>query len=83
MEATFDSRLEYKDRKAKIAKYGKPDCEQMTCPKISSVVAAILPNTSIKDNKLAFQTQMETFAPLTALLENTEDESFTLKEAIP
>ena len=83
LEATFDSRLEYKDRKAKIAEYGEPDC---TCPKISSVMAATLPNTTINGDKLAFQTQemyMKVVVPLTALLENTGDESFTLKEAIP
>jgi len=80
LEATFNSRLEYKDRKAKIA---EPDCN---CPKISSVMAATLPNTTINGDKLAFQTQemyMKVVVPLTALLENTGDESFTLKEAIP
>ena len=86
LEATFDSRLDYKGRKAQIPKYSEPYCNWTTCPNISLVVAATLPNTSIKDNKLASRTQemyMEAVAPLTALLENADDESFTLKEAIP
>ena len=86
LEATFGSRLDYKGRKAQIAKYGEPDWKWTACPKISPVVAATFPNTAIKEDKLAFQTQqmyMEAVAPLTALLENTEDELFTIKEAIP
>jgi len=57
----------------------------MACPNLSPVVAATLPNTAIKEDKLAFRTQqmyMEAVAPLTALLESTDDELFTIKEAI-
>jgi len=32
LEATFNSRLNYKDRKKHIAKYGKPDSKWSTCP---------------------------------------------------
>jgi len=86
LEATFDSRLDYKDRKAQIAKYGVPDCKWTACPTLSPVVAATLPNTAIKEDKQAFRTQemyMEAVTPLTALLESTDDETFSIKEAIP
>ena len=86
LEATFDSRLDYKNRKKQIAKYGEPDSKWTTCPTLSPVVAATLPGAAIKDNKVAFRTQqmyMEVIAPLAALLESTGDETFTIKEAIP
>ena len=86
LEATFDSRLDYKNRKKQIAKYGEPDSKWTTCPTLSPVVAATLPSAAIKDNKVAFRTQqtyMEAVTPLAALLESTGEETFTIKEAIP
>ena len=44
------------------------------------------PPAAIKDDKAAFQSQemyMEAVAPLAALLEQTNDENFTISEAIP
>jgi len=86
LEATFDSRLSYKDRKKQVAKYGEPDSKWTICPSISPVVAATLPATAIKDDKVAFRSQemyMEAIAPLAAVLESTDDEKFTIREAIP
>jgi len=79
LEATFDSHLNYKNRKAQITEYSEPDCKWMACPMISPVVAATLPNNTIKEDKLAFWTMV---ALLTVLLESTDDESFTIKDAI-
>ena len=86
LETTFNSRLNYKDRRKHIAKYGEPDSKWATCPSISPVVAATLPPAAIKDDKAAFRSQemyMEAVAPLAALLEQTDDENFTIREAIP
>ena len=86
LETTFNSRLEYKDRKRHIAKYGEPESKWTTCPSISPVVAATLPPVAIREDKTAFRSQqmyMEAVAPLAALLENTDDDKFTIKEAIP
>ena len=86
LETTFNSRLNYKDRRKHIAKYGEPDSKWTTCPSISPVVAATLPPAAIKDDKAAFRSQemyMEAVAPLAALLEQTDDENFTIREAIP
>jgi len=83
LEATFDSRLQYKDRRNQIVKYSEPDSRWTTCPSISPVVAATLPSAALKDDKVAFRAQqmyMEAIVPLAALLENT-DENFTIKEA--
>jgi len=83
LEATFNSRLSYKDQ---IVRYGEPDSKWTTCPSISPVVAATLPSAALKDDKVAFRAQemyMEAMAPLAALLESTDDENFTIKEAIP
>ena len=85
LEATFDSHLDYKNRKKQIAKYGEPDSKWTICPTLSPVVAATLPSAAIKDDKVAFRTQqmyMEAVTPLAALLESTGDETFTIKEAI-
>ena len=43
LETTSNSRLNYKDRKKHITKYGEPDSKWTTCPSISPVVAATLP----------------------------------------
>ena len=86
LEATFDSRLSYKDRRKQIVRYGEPDSKWTTCPSISPVVAATLPSAALKEDKAAFRAQemyMEAMAPLAALLESTDDENFTIKEAIP
>ena len=86
METTFNSHLNYKDRKKHVTKYGEPDSKWTTCPSISPVVAAALPPAAIKDDKAAFRSQemyLETVAPLAALLEQTDDENFTIREAIP
>ena len=86
LEATFNSHLVYKDRKKQVARYGELDSRWTTCPTISPVVAATLPSAAMKDDKVAFRTQemyMEAIAPLAALLENTAEETFTIKEAIP
>jgi len=83
LEATFDFRLSYKDRRKQIIRYGKPDSKWTTCPSISPVVVATLPSAALKDDKVAFQAQemyMEAMAPLA---ESTDDENFTIKEAIP
>ena len=75
LEATFNSRLNYKDRRKQIAKYSEPDSKWTTCPSISPVVAVTLPPAAIKDGKVAFWSQemyMEVIAPLAALLENTD-----------
>ena len=85
LEATFDSRLSYKDRRKQIVRYGEPDSKWTTCPSISPVVAATLPSAALKEDKAAFRAQemyMEAMAPLAALLESTDDENFTIKEAI-
>ena len=86
LEATFNSRLKYTDRKKQIAKYGEPDSKWTTCPSISPVVAATLPGSALAEDEVAFRMQqmyMEVTAPLVALLENTGDESFSMKEASP
>ena len=86
LETTFNSALTYQDRKKQIAKYGEPDSRWTTCPSLAPVVAATLPGAAIKDDKVAFRTQqmyMEAVAPLAAFLESTDDENFTVKEAIP
>ena len=47
---------------------------------------ATLPPATIKDDKAALCSQdiyMEAVAPLAALLEHTDDENFTIREAIP
>ena len=78
-------RLKYKDWKRYIAKYSKPESKRTTCPSISPVVAATLPPAAIRHDKTAFclqQMYMEAVAPLAALLENTDDDNFTIKEAI-
>ena len=85
LEATFDSRLQYKDRRNQIVKYGEPDSRWTTYPSISPVVAATpLPSAALKDDKVAFRAQqmyMEAIVPLAALLESTDDQNFTKKEA--
>jgi len=86
LEATFNSCLSYKDWRKQIVRYGEPDSKWTTCPSISSVVAATLSSAALKDDKAAFRAQemyMEAMAPLAALLESTDDENFTIKEAIP
>ena len=48
-------------------------------------MAATLPPAANKDDKMVLRSQemyMEAIAPLAALLENTDDENFTIKEAI-
>ena len=83
---TINSIMTYQDRKKQIAKYGEPDSRWTTCPSLAPVVAATLPSAAIKDDKVAFRTQqmyMEAVAPLAAFLESTDDENFTIKEAIP
>jgi len=57
LETTFNSRLDYKDRKKQIVKYGEPDSKWTTCPSISPVVAATLPPAAIRDDKAAFRSQ--------------------------
>ena len=79
LEATFDSCLQYKDRRNQIIKYGEPDSKWTTCPSISPVVAATLPSVAF----WAQQMYMEAIVPLAALLESTDDENFTIKEATP
>ena len=81
MEATFDSRLNYKNRRKQIVRYGEPDSRWTTCPSISPVAVATLPSAALKDDKVAFWAQemyMEAMAPLAA----TDDDNFTIKEAI-
>ena len=64
LEATFNSRLEYKDRKRHIAKYGEPDLKWTICPSVSPVVVATLPPAAIKDDKVALLSQEITWRPL-------------------
>ena len=85
LETTCGSRLEYKSRKAKAGKYGKPDTTWMTCPSLPPVVEVTLPKDAVKEDKIAFRTQemyMEAMAPLVSCLEQADGEEFTLKEAI-
>ena len=81
LETTFNSRLNYKDRKKLIAKYSEPDSKWTTCLSISPVVATTLPPAAIKDDKVAFRSQK--MSPLAALLEQTDNENFTIRDAIP
>ena len=49
-------------------------------------ILATLPSAVLKDDKVVFWAQemyTETMAPLATLLENMDDENFTIKEAIP
>ena len=86
LETACGSRLEYKTRKAKAGKYGKPDTKWTTCPSLPPVVEATLPKDAVKEDKIAFRTQemyMEAMAPLVSCLEQADGEEFTLKEVIP
>ena len=88
LEATCGSRMEYKTRVAQATKCDMPDSKWTTCPELSVAVAATLSlsKDTIKEDKMAFRTQeiyMEALVPLTALLENTGEEDFSLKETIP
>ena len=85
LETTFNSRLNYKDRKKHITKYGEPDYKWTTSPSISPVVAATFPPATIKDDKAPFRSQemyMEAVAPLAALLEHTDDEQTSSSERL-
>jgi len=87
LETACGSRLDYKTRKPKMAKYGIPDTKWITCPSLPPVVEATLPKDAVSKDKTAFRTQemyMEAMAPLVSLLEQAgASEEFTLKEAIP
>jgi len=85
-ETACGSRLDYKSRKPKIAKYSVPDTKWTICPSLPPVVEATLPKDAVKDDEVAFRTQemyMEAMVPLVSLLDQTDRENFTLKEAIP
>ena len=88
LETVFGSRLEYATRKAKLAKlakYGQPDSKWTMCPELSPVVAATLSKEAIKNDKVAFCTQlwMEATGPLTACLEKAHDGELTVQDAVP
>ena len=86
LETACGSRLEYKSRKPKMAKYGVPDTKWTICPSLPPVVEATLPKDAVKEDKVAFRTQemyMEAMVPLVSLLDQADREDFTIREAIP
>jgi len=65
-ETACGSRLDYKSRKPKMAKYGVPDTKWTICPSLPPVVEATLPKDAVKEDKVAFRTQemyMEAMVP--------------------
>ena len=57
LETAFGSRLDYKSRKPKMAKYSILDTKWTICPSLPPVVEATLPTDAVKEDKVAFRTQ--------------------------
>ena len=69
-----------------MAKYGTPDTVWLQCPELSEVVGASLSKKAVKEDKVAFRAHkmwLEATTPLAALLEKTDNSSFSITDAIP
>ena len=70
LEAAFSATMPNKVRKQRVGKIGIPDCDQIRCPKLDSMLKAVLPKDAIKADGYLLRLQkfcLDAVAPLAAL----------------
>ena len=51
VETAFSSEMTKSDRRKRVEKFGVPECDFVTCPKLDPMLKSTLPKEAIKDDE--------------------------------